>query len=386
MQTNHSVFSLLNQHADLEVDEKQDQLPSCPVPEQPTSIEDPNIFRAKKSGGGQIALLKTLLTTACERNCSYCPFRAGRDFRRASMKADEMAKTFSQINAAGIAEGLFLSSGIIGGGVRTQDKLMDTAELLRHKYQFRGYLHLKAMPGLEKDQLERAMLLADRVSINLEAPNPQRLSLLAPRKDYFAELIQPLQWADAFRRAHSPNEGFNKRLPSLVTQLVVGAAGEKDTEILNTSAYLYSRLRLSRIYYSPFSPVKDTPLENLPAENPLRPLRLYQASFLLRNYHFSPHEFNYTKSGNLPLDIDPKKAWAQSHLLYQPVELNKAEFNLLLRVPGIGPKAARRIVEYRRSHSIKTLGDLKFIGVSPERAAPFVLLNGKTLLFQPSLW
>lgn len=386
MQTAESVFSLLNQHTFLEVDERENRSLPCTLSVSQTSVQDTNVFRARKSGGGQVALLKTLLTTACERNCSYCPFRAGRDFRRATMKPDEMAKTFSQINAAGIVEGLFLSSGIIGGGVRTQDKLIDTAELLRNKYQYRGYLHLKVMPGLEKDQLERAMLLADRVSINLEAPNPKRLSLLAPRKEFYSELLQPLQWADFFRHSQDPQKGFNHRFPSLVTQLVVGAAGESDNEILNTSAELYTNLHLSRIYYSPFSPIKDTPLENLPAENPLRTFRLYQASFLLRNYHFSPQEFNYTKTGNLPLDVDPKKAWAQSHLIHHPVELNQADFHILLRVPGIGPKTARRILEFRRKHKIKTLGDLKYLGILPERAAPYVLLNGKIPVHQPGLW
>ncbi len=386
MQTADSVFSLLNQHSELEVDERENPSLPCAGTANAAPAQDPHVFRARKSGGGQVALLKTLLTSACERNCTYCPFRAGRDFRRSTMKPDEMAKTFSQINAAGVVEGLFLSSGIIGGGVHTQDKLIDTAELLRNKYHYRGYLHLKVMPGLEKDQLEQAMLLANRVSINLEAPNPERLSLLAPRKAFYSELLQPLQWAERFRRERDARDGFNQHFPSLVTQLVVGAAGERDDEILKTSAYLYSNLRLSRIYYSPFSPVKDTPLENMPAENPWRPLRLYQASFLLRNYHFFPHEFNYTKTGNLPLDIDPKKDWAQSHLLYQPVELNKADFHLLLRVPGIGPKTARRILEYRRTHNIKTLGDLKYLGIFADRAAPYILLNGKIPAYQPTLW
>ncbi len=163
--------------------------------------DDLHISSAALPNGQRISLLKTLLTSACERNCYYCPFRAGRDFRRATFKPDDMAQAFMLLNRAGAAEGIFLSSGIVKGGLTTQDKLIDTAEILRHKYQFRGYLHLKIMPGAEKGQVERAMQLADRVSINLEAPNTQRLELLAPRKQFMDELLQPLRWVEEIRRS-----------------------------------------------------------------------------------------------------------------------------------------------------------------------------------------
>ncbi len=156
--------------------------------------------------GKRIALLKTLLTSACERNCFYCPFRAGRDFRRAAtFKPDEMAKAFMELYRSRIAEGFFLSSGIAGGGIRTQDQLIDTAEILRRKMGYTGYLHLKIMPGSQRAQVERAMQLADRVSINLEAPNSNGLARLAPRKIFIDELLRPLQWVDEIRRTRAPH-------------------------------------------------------------------------------------------------------------------------------------------------------------------------------------
>src|SRR5512137_2054444 len=158
------------------------------------------IHHAIMPGGKRIALLKTLMTSACERDCYYCPFRAGRDFRRATFKPEEMARTFLDIHQAKLAEGLFLSSGIAGGGVTTQDRLIAAAEVLRHRFGYRGYLHLKLMPGAERAQVERAMQLADRVSLNLEAPNSERLAHLAPHKTFLEELVRPLQWVEEIRR------------------------------------------------------------------------------------------------------------------------------------------------------------------------------------------
>ena len=154
------------------------------------------ISEAVMPNGKRMKLLKTMITSACERNCFYCPFRAGRNMRRSSFSPDELAHTFMRIFYAKAVEGLFLSSGVINGGITTQDKIIDTADILRSKYQYRGYLHLKIMPGIEKDQLERAMMLASRVSVNLEAPNDIRLSLLAPKKHFSKELVQPLRWAE----------------------------------------------------------------------------------------------------------------------------------------------------------------------------------------------
>jgi predicted DNA-binding helix-hairpin-helix protein len=339
--------------------------------------------------GKRISLLKTLLTSACERNCFYCPFRAGRDMRRATFKPEEFARTFMAIHQGGIAEGVFLSSGIVGGGMRTQDQLIDTADILRHELNFRGYIHLKIMPGAERDQVHRAMQLADRVSINLEAPNDHRLAKLAPLKSFAEELVQPLRWVEEIRHSQPWQDGWNGRWPSSVTQFVVGAVGESDLELLSTTERLYQQFRLRRAYYSGFNPIEDTPLEHLPAESPLREQRLYQASFLLRDYGFTLEEMPFESGGNLPRETDPKLAWAQANLTHKPVEVNRAGREELLRIPGIGPKGAEAILEARRRGEhlrLHELSDLRRIGVNPTRAAPYILLDGKRPAYQTSYW
>jgi len=336
-------------------------------------------------GGQRIALLKTLLTSACERDCYYCPFRAGRDFCRTAFQPDELAKTFMDMFRAKIAEGMFLSSGVAGGGLRTQDRLIATAEILR-KSGYRGYLHLKLMPGVERAQVERAMQLADRVSINLEAPNSERLARLAPHKTFIEELVRPLQWVEEIRQTQPAYRGWNGRWPSITTQFVVGAAGESDLEILAITTRLHQSVRLARAYFSTFTPIPDTPLENMPPENPLREHRLYQSSFLLRDYGFNLEDLPFTSTGNLPLDVDPKLAWARVNLAESPVEVNRADRRELLRVPGIGPKGAEAILAARRTGKLHDLRDLQAIGVIASRAAPFVLLDGKRPPQQLSLW
>ncbi|MCI0521218.1 MAG: radical SAM protein [Chloroflexi bacterium] len=347
----------------------------CPQP--PSGGKDLHIGKAALPGGRQISLVKTLLTSACERNCYYCPFRAGRDFRRATFKADELAQTFMLLHRTGAAEGIFLSSGVVGGGLRTQDQLLDAADLLRGKLSYRGYLHLKIMPGAERAQVERAMRLADRVSINLEAPNEQRLQALAPRKAFLDELLQPLRWVEEIRRSQPGSLGWNGRWPSSATQFVVGAAGESDLELLATTERLYRQLRLGRAYYSAFSPIPDTPLDGLPAESPVRQRRLYQASFLMRDYGFGMEELPFDDAGRLPQGDDPKLAWARLHLQEQPLEVNHAALNELLRVPGVGPKGAQAILAARRQRALNDLSQLKRIGVNAGQAAPFILLDGK---------
>jgi predicted DNA-binding helix-hairpin-helix protein len=336
--------------------------------------------------GQKIKLLKTLLSSACERDCYYCPFRAGRDMRRASFQPEEFARLFMMLATKGIAEGVFLSSGLIGGGIRTEDKLIDTADILRHKLGFRGYIHLKVMPGSERAQVERAMLLADRVSVNLEAPNDLRLRQLAPHKQFFEELLQPLKWMDEIRRTQPGFKAWKGRWPSSVTQFVAGGAGESDLELLASTDYLYRRLGLKRTYFSAFNPIPDTPLENQPPTLPVREHRLYQASFLLRDYGFEVEELPFEADGRLPIQTDPKLAWAQKNLIGQPVEVNRAERQQLMRIPGIGPKGADVILQARRQSRIREVSTLKKMGILAERAAPYLLLDGKRAAFQPALF
>ena len=338
------------------------------------------IHNAVMPGGKRIALLKTMLTSACERDCAYCAFRQGRDFRRATFTPDELAQLFMRLHGKSIAEGLFLSSGIAGGSPRVQDRLIATAELLRHRYGFRGYIHLKIMPGAEREQVLAAMRLANRVSVNLEAPNTERLACLAPHKVFTEELLQRLRWIEELRQEMAG------RRPSSTTQFVVGAAGESDVELLTTTEYLHRRVGLARAYFSRFTPVSDTPLENHPPTPPAREHRLYQSSFLLRDYGFQVEELPFDTGGNLPLDSDPKLAWARSHLAHVPVEVNTADRRELLRVPGIGPKGVEQVLQARRRARLRDLDTLRKLGIIADRAAPFILLDGRRPSHQLSLW
>ncbi|MEA3374746.1 MAG: radical SAM protein [Chloroflexota bacterium] len=338
------------------------------------------IHHAVLPNGKRIALLKTLLTSACERDCHYCAFRQGRDFRRATFSPDELARLFMQMHQSGMAQGIFLSSAIAGGGPNTEDRLIETARMLRRRYAFRGYIHLKIMPGAERDQVETAMRLADRVSVNLEAPNTKRLGSMAPHKTFDVELLQRLRWIEEIRRERPGH------WPSSTTQFVVGASEESDVELLTTTEYLHQEAGLARTYFMAFAPIPDTPLEDHPPTPPEREHRLYQASFLLRDYGFSAEELPFNRNGNLPLEVDPKLAWARRTLTQAPVEVNTASRQQLLRVPGIGPKSADKITKARRLGKLGDLSDLGKLGIATQRCAPFVLLDGRCPPRQLSLW
>ncbi|MCC7447532.1 MAG: radical SAM protein [Anaerolineae bacterium] len=321
---------------------------------------------------GSKPILKTMITTACEKNCYYCPFRAGRSStRRVTFQPDELAQTFDRMQQARLVDGLFLSSGIIRGGVTMQDKIIDTAEIIRRKYGYRGYVHLKIMPGAQYDQVRRAMQLADRVSINLEGPTQERLSQLAPKKDFSGELLERLQWAHLIRQREPGIKA------SITTQFVVGAVGDTDLELLSLSERLYNQTGLARAYYMAFSPILDTPFENVQAVDPRREFRLYQSSFLLRDYGWDVEDLPFAGDGNLPTDIDPKRAWADRHLREAPVEIMQASRQALMRIPGIGPRGADAILRARRQGSITEFTQLRALGIrAPEQIAPYVLLNG----------
>jgi len=321
---------------------------------------------------GTKPILKAMITTACERDCFYCPFRAGRSkTQRITFSPDEMATTFDTLQRAGQVDGIFLSSGIIKGSVTTQDKIIDTAEILRKKYNYRGYVHLKVMPGADYDQVRRTMQLADRVSVNLEAPTLQRLQALAPKKGFWAELVTRLQWIGKIRMREQLRT-------SVVTQFVVGAVGDTDLELLQMSELLYGQMGLRRTYFSSFHPVHQTPFENLAASPAVREHRLYQASFLLRDYGWNLEELPFGQNTNLRLDIDPKRAWAEQYLQGAPVEINQATREQLLHVPGIGPKIADAILVARRQGTLTSLAQLRGLGLrDPAKTTPYILLNGR---------
>jgi len=367
-------LDLLVDGAEYEVCEACPSLPRHSLPEVARWITP--LVRAD---GRPIPVLKILLTNACENDCYYCGTRAGRDFRRTAFQPDELARLFDQLHRASAVQGLFLSSGVVGRGDYTQERLVATAEILRSRYGFRGYIHLKLMPHAGPAAVEQAMRLANRVSVNLEAPTPERLARLSRAKDLDADLLAPLRVAKAI----AEERGLRV---SRTTQFVVGAAGESDRELLLRSQELYRELGLARVYYSAFRPVPDTPLENLPPTPPIRQHRLYQADFLLRQYGFSADELPFDEHGNLPADQDPKLLWALRHPERFPVEVNRAGRHELLRVPGIGPRSAERILAARRQGRLRSLRALSVLGVDTRRAAPFVLLEGRRPPRQLELW
>jgi putative DNA modification/repair radical SAM protein len=340
------------------------------------------IYPAVLPDGKRVSILKILQSNACQKDCSYCANRASRDFRRVSFRPEELARAFDQMHRQGLVKGLFLSSGICGDAGRTMDQMIATVELVRKRYAFPGYVHLKILPGASFAHVERAVQLATRVSVNLEAPNAERLARIAPRKDFSANLLQPMHWAKGLIEASG-----NRLVPAgQTTQFVVGAAGESDHEILMTTAQLYKEIGLARAYFSAFQPVADTPLEGHSPTPPWREHRLYQSDWLLRRYDFTFEDLIFDEAGNLPREADPKMMWARAHPEPFPIEINRASREELLRVPGLGPRSVARILRLRRRGTFRTLTDLKKIGAVVSRAAPFILLDGKSPPYQMSLW
>jgi predicted DNA-binding helix-hairpin-helix protein len=366
-------LKLLTQQMHLEPAEECQHSPLPPGGQEAITVKT-----ALMPNGQSIRLLKTLLSSYCENNCAYCPFRAQRDLQRAAFIPDDFARLFHSLYETGFVEGIFLSSSIFDGAITTQDRLLETADILRNKYHFRGYLHLKIMPGVEKDQIVQAMHLADRLSVNLEAPHPDALAILAPQKEFQTELISPLRWIHKIRRETSPAKAWKGIWPSSTTQFVVGAAGETDLDLLSTTEHLYRDSGVVRAYYSSFNPIQDTPLENLPPSPSRREFRLYQASYLIRDYGFTVEDLVYQDSGNLPREKDPKLVWAEQYLRGQPVEINTAPRSILLKVPGIGPARADQILAFRDKSPIKSISALWKLKLISQRSSPFILIDGKS--------
>jgi predicted DNA-binding helix-hairpin-helix protein len=229
------------------------------------------------------------------------------------------------------------------------------------------------MPGAETAAVERALQLADRVSVNLEAPNSERLAKLTGTKLFIEELFTPMRDARALMKKNP-----HLARTSITTQFIVGAANESDREIITTTARAYRELELARIYFRAFHPIIDTPLENHAPTDPLRELRLYQTDFLMRQYGFTYEDLVFDGNGNLPLEHDPKTSWALKHPEQFPLEINRASREELLRVPGLGPTSVTRILQLRHTHKFDSIEELKQLGADASRALPFILLNGKT--------
>lgn len=330
----------------------------------------PGICTSWGPDGRCISLYKVLQTNVCTNDCRFCVNRSSSKCKRAIFKPEELKETFLHLFYGNYIDGLFLSSGIYRGPDETMEMMVETVELIRK--EFKGYIHMKIIPGSEYHLVKRACELADRVSINLEAPNKESLQILSDEKHLRQDILRRSAWAKNLIRKGLAQSGQT-------TQFVVGPGGESDYDLVKMSRWMYEKMELRRSYFSAFQPVGDTPFSNLSRTPLLREHRLYQMDWLLRVYKFDLRDMKrvFDENGNLPLDMDPKYLYAKEKgILVDPGDATKQE---LLSVPGIGPISANRIITMRKFGSI-THEKLKRAGVVVKRALPFLRLEGRQTL------
>ena len=340
------------------------------------------ICHSFSADGRCISLLKVLMSNACVYDCKYCVNRRSNDTPRATFSPRELADLTIQFYRRNYIEGLFLSSGVIQSPDYTCERMIETLRILREEYRFHGYIHAKAIPGADSLLISRIGSLVDRLSVNIELPSQQSLSLLAPDKKK-ESILRPMQLISGRIEENSTELVKYRHAPKFApagqsTQMIIGATPETDLQILRLSERLYQKYRLKRVFYSAYLPVAESPL--LPALTTKPPLlrehRLYQADWLLRYYGFTSDELLDEKHPSFHPLVDPKCGWALNHPELFPVEVNRAPYETLLRVPGIGVKSARRIVTARRQGRLE-YGALKKLGVVLKRAQYFITCSGK---------
>jgi predicted DNA-binding helix-hairpin-helix protein len=348
-------------------------------------------IRRLRSGGRETRLLRILMTNACSYNCHYCPMRRDRNLPRTLLKPEELVRIFLGALRRGWVDGLFVTTGIPSNPVKVMDDLIAALELLRERHAFAGYIHVKLVAGAEQAQIERITALATRVSLNLEAPCGQTLARIAPEKSLPVavenlERVRSLVLAERTARAYGrPRDPLHPGgVAGMTIQFVVGATPDTDRTLIETVGRLQGQGGIHHAHFSAFRPIKDTPMESVPAAPALREHRLYQADYLLHDYGFTADEMVFEAGGNLPLGLDPKTAWALAHPELFPIELTRADYETLVRVPGIGPVAARRLVAERKDAVLRGLADLRELGVVTTRAAGFLTMRGRRL--QTTRW
>jgi putative DNA modification/repair radical SAM protein len=333
--------------------------------------------------GRCISLLKILLTNACIYDCAYCLNRRSNDIPRAAMTPDEVVDLTMNFYRRNYIEGLFLSTGVVRNPDYTMEQLIAVAQRLRQVERFNGYIHLKLVPGADPLLIAKAGRYADRVSINIELPSRQSLALLAPDKPR-ESVIKPMRQVSSLIVETIAARKESRKAPRFApagqsTQLIVGATPESDRDIITLTEGLYDKLELKRVYYSAFVSVStDNRLPTLATPPLLREHRLYQADWLMRFYGFAAHELLDEQRPNFDPRFDPKSDWAIRHLELFPVEVNRAEYEVLLRVPGIGVRSAQRIVQARRATRLGE-AELKKLGVVLKRAKYFLTAGGRYL-------
>ena len=345
-----------------------------------------NIRDLRPAPGRRTQLLRVLMTNACSFNCHYCPMRRDRELPRTLLKPEELVRIFLGALQRGWCQGLFITTGIPGRPAHVMDQLITVLELLREKHRFAGYIHVKLVPGSEDGQIDRLTQLASRVSVNFETPCGATLTRIAPEKSWATtranfERVRNIVVREREARAYGrPADPLHPNgAAGMTLQFVVGATGDTDRTMISTVAGLRQAGGVHHPQFSAFRPIARTPLESMDATPVLREHRLYQAAHLLTDYGFSSDEVVYESEGNLSLGLDPKAASALAHPERYPVEVLTASYHQLVRVPGIGPGSARRIVAVRRTQSIRGLSDLRKLGVLTGRAAGFLTLRGRRL-------
>ena len=320
--------------------------------------EDKWIYPVTLPNGGRSVLFKTLISNVCSNDCKYCPLRAGQDVRRCTLSEEETVNTFLDYFNRGEVFGLFLTSGVLGTPDATMEQLNRIARILRYKRGFRGYMHLKVIPGASAAAIEEAVSLSTAVSLNIETPGAKHLAKLSTRKRFIEDIVEPIKLISRLT-----GRGNKYARVKQTTQFVVGAAEETDSEIVKYMWGLYDRLNLKRIYFSAYQKgLGDIPpeehKENFPCEVFMREHRLYQVDFLMRKYGFTESDICFDRTGNLSLEIDPKEHWAKLHPEYFPLNINKASKYELLRVPGLGDITVSRILEHRKMRRIAHIDDI----------------------------
>ena len=330
--------------------------------------------------GRCVSLLKIMLTNYCIYDCAYCINRRSNDIRRATFTVQELVDLTIEFYRRNYIEGLFLSSGVINNPDYTMERMVRVIKNLRTVQRFNGYIHMKSIPGASQELISEAGLYADRMSVNLEIPTEVNLKLLAPEKDH-RSVYKPMRYIQQGMQQSIEDRRKFRSAPRFVpagqsTQMIVGATNERDKDILRVSSVLYQQTQMRRVYYSGFIPVNsyDTRLPALKQAPLVRENRLYQADWLMRFYQYRADEIVDDAYPDLDLEIDPKLAWALRHPEIFPVDINKADYAVILRVPGIGVKSAQYIVTSRR-HGKLNASHLKKIGVVMKKAQYFITCN-----------
>lgn len=332
--------------------------------------------------GRCVSLLKILFTNHCIYDCAYCTSRSSNDTPRAAFTVEEVVSLTMEFYRRNYIEGLFLSSGIFKNADYTMERLVKVAKILRTEHKFNGYIHLKTIPGASKELMHEAGLYADRLSINMEIPTKSGLALLAPEKNHddmkrpMKDLQEQIIVFKESRKQHKHTPKFTPAGQS--TQMIVGATGETDLQIISLSSHLYQNYDLKRVYYSGYVPMlSDSRLPAIGTPVPMvRENRLYQADWLMRFYGFGAHEILPEDAPFLDLDCDPKLAWAIRHREHFPVNIQTAPYNMIVRIPGIGTRTAKKIVAARKFSQLN-LDHLKQMGAALNRAKYFIALRDK---------